>query len=120
MDCAGRDFAQRRDAAIILVKGSVRPCSCLLRPAARSGHRLLVGSDYPSLKPAQLLKRLREIGFEVEPESKGGGSHVWVSNGEIRLRWAFHKGATISPGLVKKILTRDIGLTDDEAKELLS
>jgi predicted RNA binding protein YcfA (HicA-like mRNA interferase family) len=79
-----------------------------------------VGSEYPSLKPAQLLRLLREIGFEIEPGSRGGGSHLWVTNGEVRLRWAFHKGATIPPGLVRKILTKDIGLTDDEVKQLLS
>jgi predicted RNA binding protein YcfA (HicA-like mRNA interferase family) len=35
------------------------------------------------------------------------------------LSFAFHDKATIPGGLVRKILTRDVGLADDEARELL-
>lgn len=75
-----------------------------------------MGSGYPSMKPRALLKVLRGLGYHEEQHN--GGSHRWVTNGTKRFRWAFHDRQTISPGLVKKILTRDVGLSDDEAKRL--
>lgn len=35
------------------------------------------------------------------------------------LTWAFHDSVTLPPRLVRKILTKDIGLTEDEAQALL-
>jgi hypothetical protein len=35
------------------------------------------------------------------------------------LTFAFHDGATIPGGLVRKILVKDIGLDEDEARKLL-
>jgi hypothetical protein len=35
------------------------------------------------------------------------------------LTFAFHDNATIPSGLVRKILVRDIGLAEDEARKLL-
>lgn len=35
------------------------------------------------------------------------------------LTFSFHDSATIPPGLVRKILTKDIGLSEEEAKSLL-
>jgi predicted RNA binding protein YcfA (HicA-like mRNA interferase family) len=35
------------------------------------------------------------------------------------LTLAFHERATIAPGLVRKILVDDVGLTDAEARRLL-
>lgn len=35
------------------------------------------------------------------------------------LHLAFHDNAEIPPGLVRRILTRDVGLADGEAKRLL-
>lgn len=49
------------------------------------------------------------------------GSHkTLVSNdGYPSLLWAFHDAQTLPPGLVRKILTEDVGLTDEEAIRLL-
>ena len=35
------------------------------------------------------------------------------------LTFSFHDSATIPPGLVRKILTKDIGLSEEEARKLL-
>jgi len=35
------------------------------------------------------------------------------------LRLAFHKGADIPPGLVRSILTKGVGLTEENALQLL-
>ena len=72
------------------------------------------------MKPKQLLKKLHKLGYDVDPSSKTGGSHVWITNGERRFLWAFHEGHEIPARLVKKILTKDAGLSEEEARKLLS
>lgn len=49
------------------------------------------------------------------------GSHVRLvsERGFGPLTWAFHDGQTLPPFLVKKILTRDVGLTEEEALSIL-
>jgi predicted RNA binding protein YcfA (HicA-like mRNA interferase family) len=49
------------------------------------------------------------------------GSHrrLESSSGYPPLGFAWHDGVTIPPGLVRKVLTRDVGLSIEEAKELL-
>jgi hypothetical protein len=41
------------------------------------------------------------------------------SPGYPPLTFAFHDKATIPAGLVRKILVRDVGLAEDEARKLL-
>lgn len=72
------------------------------------------------MKPKQLLKLLRKLGYRIDRSSQNGGSHVWITNGTNRFVWAFHPGQAIPPGLVKKILMKDVGLSEEEARELLS
>jgi predicted RNA binding protein YcfA (HicA-like mRNA interferase family) len=48
------------------------------------------------------------------------GSHRRLeAPGRPPLLFSFHDGATVPPGLVKKVLVKDVGLTDDEAIDLL-
>jgi predicted RNA binding protein YcfA (HicA-like mRNA interferase family) len=50
----------------------------------------------------------------------GTGSHRRLeASGRPSLTFAFHDNATIPSGLVRKILVRDIGLAEDEARKLL-
>ncbi len=53
--------------------------------------------------------------------SRQSGSHgLWESEtGYPPLRLAFHDRAEIPSGLVRSILTKGVGLTDDEARQLL-
>lgn len=41
------------------------------------------------------------------------------TKGHPDLTFSFHDSATIPPGLVRKILVKDIGLTEEEALKLL-
>jgi predicted RNA binding protein YcfA (HicA-like mRNA interferase family) len=74
---------------------------------------------FRSMKARELKRVLmREpLGYRVTRQT---GSHCRME-AEVRppLTVAFHDGDTIPPGLVRKVLVRDIGMTDDEALGLL-
>ncbi len=76
-------------------------------------------SQFPSLKAKQLLKVLlsEPLGYEVVRQT---GSHRTLeSSGLPKLTFAFHDRATIAPGLVRQILVRRVGLTEEDALKLL-
>jgi predicted RNA binding protein YcfA (HicA-like mRNA interferase family) len=57
------------------------------------------------------------LGYRVARQT---GSHRRLgAPGRPPLTFAFHDNATIPSGLVRKILVRDIGLAEDEARKLL-
>lgn len=65
------------------------------------------------------FKRLlrRELGYREDP-ARAGGSHVWLrADGRPDIRWAFHD-REMAPVEVRAVLTRQVGLTVDEAKEV--
>jgi predicted RNA binding protein YcfA (HicA-like mRNA interferase family) len=76
--------------------------------------------DYPSMRWPELRRVLERepLGYVA---TKVRGSHVKYEspNGFPPLRLAFHDRSEIPPGLVRKILTRDVGLTDEVATGLL-
>jgi len=68
-------------------------------------------------------KRLRAVlerkplGYRVARQT---GSHRWLLSPDYPpLLFAFHDGATIRLHIVRKILLRDVGLAESEARELL-
>jgi predicted RNA binding protein YcfA (HicA-like mRNA interferase family) len=75
---------------------------------------------FPSLKARQLLAILRRkpLSYRVV---RRRGSHRTLRSlaGYPELRFSFHDGATVAPGLVRKILTEGVGLTEREALDLL-
>jgi predicted RNA binding protein YcfA (HicA-like mRNA interferase family) len=73
---------------------------------------------FRSMKAQELFRLLeRELDYAV---SRRTGSHrTMEADGRPRLTFAFHDRQTLSPGLVKKILVKDVGLSEDEAKALL-
>ena len=72
--------------------------------------------EFPSLKSKDLLACLFRVGYTVERQK---GSHRMLTcEGRPRLVFGFHDGATVPPGLVRKIL-RDAGFSDDEAATTL-
>jgi predicted RNA binding protein YcfA (HicA-like mRNA interferase family) len=76
-------------------------------------------NPFPSLKAKRLLAILerRPLSYRVARQS---GSHRRMeSPGHPPLTFAFHDKATIPAGLVRKILVRDVGLAEDEARKLL-
>jgi predicted RNA binding protein YcfA (HicA-like mRNA interferase family) len=76
--------------------------------------------QFPSLRWPQLRRVLsREpLLYAVERQS---GSHITLKSdaGYPELHLAFHDRAELPPGLVRKILCRDVGLTESEALTLL-
>lgn len=55
----------------------------------------------------------------VVVRQRGSHRQLRSATGYPPLTFAFHDSATIPPGLVRKILTRDIGLSEEEARDLL-
>ncbi|QKV74522.1 type II toxin-antitoxin system HicA family toxin [Amycolatopsis sp. Hca4] len=76
------------------------------------------GPDFPSMRGRELLRHLQRqpLSYTEGPSKGSGGSHRLLTSDQFpTLLFAFHDGAEIPPGLVRKIFTKDIGLTKDEA-----
>jgi len=70
-----------------------------------------------------LMQVLERKPFQYVDRRSGskGSHHVLTSpNGYPTLLWSFHDGQTLAPGLVRKILVKDVGLTVDEALLVVS
>jgi predicted RNA binding protein YcfA (HicA-like mRNA interferase family) len=62
----------------------------------------------------------RRLGYTVDPNHSKGGSHRTLrSPGRPTVTFAFHDGAEVGPHVVRRILVKDVGLTLDEAKEVV-
>jgi predicted RNA binding protein YcfA (HicA-like mRNA interferase family) len=71
------------------------------------------------MKAKRLLAILerKPLGYRV---SRRSGSHRRMeAPGRPPLTFAFHDNATVPSGLVRKVLVRDIGLAENEARKLL-
>ncbi len=69
---------------------------------------------FPSLRaPAMLAILRRELGYEI---SRQRGSHRRLeAEGRPALTFAFHDGESLSPGEVRDILVKQVGLDQAEA-----
>ena len=79
--------------------------------------------QFPSLKARQLRRVLERKPFEYGAASSGsGGSHNVLTspNDYPTLLWSFHDNQTLAPGLVRKILVKDVGLSVDRALSVIS
>lgn len=76
--------------------------------------------DFPSLKANELLRALcREpLAYRI---THSGGSHRRLTSdaGYPPLVFAFHDRQTIAPGLVRKVLCKDVGLDPETALGIL-
>jgi predicted RNA binding protein YcfA (HicA-like mRNA interferase family) len=75
--------------------------------------------QFPSMKARALLAvLLREpLGYEIVRQS---GSHrVLRAADRPEILFSYHDGATVPPGVVRKILVKIVGLDEDEAVGLL-
>jgi predicted RNA binding protein YcfA (HicA-like mRNA interferase family) len=72
------------------------------------------------MKAQKLMSILARKPLEYRVDRQNG-SHKWLKsqNGYNDLEFAFHDGQTIPPGLVRKVLVKDVGLREDEAIGLL-
>ena len=76
-------------------------------------------TQFGSMKAKDLfaLLRRRPLGYQVTHQT---GSHRKLESDHYPpLLFAFHDRDTVPPGLVRKILTKDVGLSKQEALDLL-
>lgn len=73
------------------------------------------------MKARELRRVLERAPLRYEAHRSSGGSHTRLKSaaGYPDLLFSFHDGQTIAPGLVRKILVRDVGLSEEEALDLL-
>lgn len=76
-------------------------------------------ATFPAMKWPQLRRVLERqpLGYRV---TRQGGSHRTMESDTYPTLWlAFHDRAELPPGLVRKIMVKDIGLSEEEALDLL-
>ena len=74
-------------------------------------------SRFPALKPDQVLRLLRRIGYQ---RVRQRGSHVLLrAEGRKTITVSLHKGRTVKPKHLRAMLVDRVGLTDDEIDALL-
>ena len=99
---------------------SPRSNSGILRRRGEPFHcQVPVMSRFPSLKARALLAVLCREPLDYRVVRQVGSHRRLEAPNRPSLTLAFHERTTIAPGLVRKILVDDVGLTEDEARRLL-
>ena len=74
-------------------------------------------SRFPALKPDQVLRLLRRIGYQKVRQS---GSHVLLrAEGRQAIILPVHKGRTVKPKHLRSMLADKAGLSYDEIEAIL-
>jgi predicted RNA binding protein YcfA (HicA-like mRNA interferase family) len=76
-------------------------------------------SEFPSVKARELLAVLMRSPLNYTIKRQNGSHRHLVAEGRSRILFSFHDGVTVPPGLVRKYLVNQAGLTVDEALDLL-
>lgn len=87
--------------------------------AARIVESSAVVAVFPSMKAGKFLAVLtgEPLGYQVTRQS---GSHRTLeAEGRPKLLWSYHDGAEVPPGVIRKYLVKQVGLSDDDALALL-
>jgi predicted RNA binding protein YcfA (HicA-like mRNA interferase family) len=71
------------------------------------------------MKAKRLLAILERKPLSYRVVRQSGSHRRLEAEGRPPFTFAFHDKATIRPVLVRKILTEDVGLAEDEARKLL-
>lgn len=71
------------------------------------------------MKASDLLAVLRREPLGYQEARRKGSHRVLRASGRPDLRFSYHDGATVPPGVVRHYLVKVIGLDDDEALRLL-
>jgi predicted RNA binding protein YcfA (HicA-like mRNA interferase family) len=71
------------------------------------------------MKARQLLALLEREPLRYRVVRQSGSHRLLESPRHPPVTFAFHDGATVPGGLVRKILTKDVGLADEQARGLL-
>lgn len=75
--------------------------------------------QFPTMKAKRLLAVLEREPLNYRVSRQSGSHRRMDAPGRPPLTFAFHDKATIPSGLVRKVLVRDAGLAEDEARKLL-
>jgi predicted RNA binding protein YcfA (HicA-like mRNA interferase family) len=81
--------------------------ACLLVPA------------FPAMTGRELLAVLCRKPLNYSIARQKGSHRTLKADGRPDLLFSFHDGASIAPGLVRRILLHDIGLADEEARSII-
>ena len=76
-------------------------------------------SRFPSIEAKRLLSILESKPLNYRVVRQSGSHRRMESPDHPPFTFAFHDRATIKPALVRRILLKDIGLAEDEARKLL-
>lgn len=74
---------------------------------------------YPSMKGSELERLLRSSELQYTIKSQRGSHRKMESPRYPPILFSYHDGADVSPGAVRKILTKDVGLSDEDARRIL-
>lgn len=74
---------------------------------------------FPSVKADDLLAVLTRAPLNYEMVRRNGSHRVLRSPDRPQVLFSYHQGATIAPGVVRKILVGTVGLSEEEALQLL-
>ncbi len=75
--------------------------------------------QFPTMKAKRLLAVLEREPLNYRVSRQSGSHRRMTAQGRPALTFAFHDKATVPSGLVRKVLVRDVGLAEDEARKLL-
>jgi predicted RNA binding protein YcfA (HicA-like mRNA interferase family) len=75
--------------------------------------------QFPTMKAKRLLAILEREPLNYRVSRQSGSHRRMTAQGRPALTFAFHDKATVPSGLVRKVLVRDVGLAEDEARKLL-
>jgi predicted RNA binding protein YcfA (HicA-like mRNA interferase family) len=76
-------------------------------------------SDYPAMRWPELRRILTRAPLSYSLTRQNGSHKTLKADGRPTLHLAFHDNAELPGGLIEKILTKDVGLSDDEVRGLL-
>jgi predicted RNA binding protein YcfA (HicA-like mRNA interferase family) len=76
--------------------------------------------DFPSMRARDLLRVLKRKPLSYSASTQEGSHRKMTSAaGYPDLLFSFHERQTLAPGLVRKIMVKDVGLTPEQAIGLL-
>ena len=70
-------------------------------------------AQFPRVKCRQLIAVLEQLGYELDRQ-KGSHRH-FTAPGKPWITISFADGDDVAPGLCRKVLTREAGLTEEDA-----
>jgi predicted RNA binding protein YcfA (HicA-like mRNA interferase family) len=95
------------------------PCPTGLASRPHRPQRSASMAKFPSLKARQLLRVLNSEPLSYRIVRQSGSHRRLEAPGRRPITFSFHDRQTIRPATVKRILCKQVGLTEDEARRLL-